>query len=129
MKTMTERLLRTVFLWQFVHCKKSSSAVSYRQKPALHTSLEQQFCYHTFSPCFSQLSPYISSSLPLSFHQRFPFIQNTPGSRVCRGCSVYLFNINGQGTAFYGRISNRGSDTASPLHRPYRGKAAFRTVH
>lgn len=90
---MTECLLRTVFLWQFVHCKKSSSAVSYRQKPELHTSLEQQFCYHTFSPCFSQLSPYLSYSCHFSFIRDF-LLYRTPPADTAAGGVLYTYSIS-----------------------------------
>lgn len=81
---MTERLLRTVFLWQFVHCKKSSSAVSYRQKPELHTSLEQQFCRYTFPRVFlnflltfPNLATFLSSEI--SFYTEHPRQTRLPG--------------------------------------------------
>lgn len=90
---MTECLLRTVFLWQFVHCKKSSSAVSYRQKPELHTSLEQQFCRYTF--------PRVFLNFLLIFPQacHFPFIRDfllyrTPPADTAAGGVLYTYSIS-----------------------------------
>lgn len=81
---MTERLLRTVFLWQFVHCKKAHLLylIGRNQSSTPHWSssfaaIHFPVFFSTFSLYFLKLATFLSSEI--SFYTEHPRQTRLPG--------------------------------------------------